>query len=101
MRPEHAHNFGTFFVTSQTWERRSLFQVDALAQLFLHVLYTHAVQKRYLLHEFVVMLNHVHLILTPHDIALERAMQFIKGGFSRRGVKIGTPESGGLAERFL
>jgi putative transposase len=53
------------------------------AQLFLHVLYTYASQRRFLLHEFVVMPNHVHLIITPAE-TLERAMQLIKGGFSRQ-----------------
>lgn len=38
--------------------------------------------RRYLLHEFVVMPDHFHLILTPTGITLERAMQCIKGGFS-------------------
>jgi putative transposase len=38
-----------------------------------------------LLHEFVVMPDHVHLLLTPAlEISLERAMQFIKGGYSYR-----------------
>ena len=40
---------------------------------------------RYLLHEFVVMPDHLHALLTPaNEISLERAMQFIKGGFSFR-----------------
>jgi len=30
------------------------------------------------------MPDHVHLLLTPQDITLERAVGFIKGGFSRR-----------------
>jgi putative transposase len=30
------------------------------------------------------MPDHVHLILTPQDITLERAVGFIKGGFSHR-----------------
>jgi len=47
------------------------------------MLYVYAAQREYLLHDFVVMLNHVHLIITPNEITLERAMQFIKGGFSR------------------
>ena len=38
---------------------------------------------KYLLHEFVVMPDHVHLLLTPADgISVERAVQFIKGGYS-------------------
>ena len=40
----------------------------------------------YLLHEFVVMPDHIHLLITPR-ISLERAVQFIKGGFSYRAKK--------------
>jgi putative transposase len=37
----------------------------------------------YALHEFVVMPNHLHLLLTPGiSTSLERAMQLIKGGSS-------------------
>jgi len=38
-------------------------------------------QRKYLLHEFVVMLDHFHLLITP-TLTLARAMQFVKGGFS-------------------
>ena len=91
MRSEHVHNFGTFFITTQTCGRRSLFQADRLAQLFLHTLYSYAAQGKYLLHEFVVMHDHVHVILTPREISLERALQLIKGGFSRAVAKAGQP----------
>ena len=82
MKPQRAHNFGTYFITTQTWERRSLFQVETTAQLFVRVLYRYCVDGNYLLHEFVVMPNHVHLIITPTEITLERAVQLVKGGFS-------------------
>ena len=37
----------------------------------------------YLLHEFVVMPDHLHVLLTPSDtVTLEKAMQLIKGGCS-------------------
>ena len=36
------------------------------------------------MHEFVIMPDHFHLIITPIEITLERAVQFIKGGFSFR-----------------
>ncbi len=40
------------------------------------------------LYEFVVMPDHLHLLMAPKPtIALERAMQFIKGGFSHRFMK--------------
>ncbi len=39
-------------------------------------------------HEFVFMPNHVHLLLTPApDVSLEKAVQFIRGGFSFRAGK--------------
>ena len=89
MQPIRVHNFGTFFTTTQTSERRSIFQVEETAHLFLRVLYTYAAQRRFLLHEFVVMPDHVHLILTPAE-TLERAMQLIKGGFSRELSRAGS-----------
>jgi putative transposase len=63
-------------------ERKSLFQVEKIARLFVEVLLDYRTQGRYLLHEFVVMPDHIHLIITPRKITLERAMQFAKGGFS-------------------
>lgn len=36
-------------------------------------------------HDFVVMPNHVHILMTvPGEMSLEKAMQCIKGGFSFR-----------------
>ena len=40
-------------------------------------------KRRFELHAFVLMPDHIHLLLTPaYDVSLEKAMQFIKGGFS-------------------
>jgi putative transposase len=40
-------------------------------------------KRRFLLHEFVIMPNHFHVLLTPPaEFPLEKAVQFIKGGFS-------------------
>jgi putative transposase len=77
---EHATNNGqTYFVTSETWERRALFRAEPWAHLFFKTLVSH--RESYLLHEFVLMPDHFHLLITP-SIALERAVQLIKGGFS-------------------
>ena len=72
----------TYFVTANVLERKSLFQVEKIARLFIAVMMDYRTQKKYLLHEFVVMPDHFHLIITPKGITLERAMQLIKGGFS-------------------
>jgi len=74
----------TYFITANVLERKGLFRVDKIARLFLEVLFNYRIEKKYLLHEFVVMPDHFHLIVTPTGITLERSMQFIKGGFSFR-----------------
>jgi REP-associated tyrosine transposase len=63
-------------------ERKRLFQVEKIARLFIEVMMDYRTQKKFLLHEFVVMPDHFHLIITPKGITLERSMQLIKGGFS-------------------
>jgi putative transposase len=80
--PQRTASSGTFFVTAITHNRRRLFQVDANAQLFLETLQHYRREGLYKLYAFVVMPDHVHLLLTTEDIA--KAMQHIKGGFSRR-----------------
>ena len=75
---------GTYFVTFITWQRRRLFVVEPCVRLFLKTLYSYRRESRYQLHAFVLMPEHVHLLLTPaSDVTLERAVQFIKGGYSR------------------
>ena len=54
-----------------------------MSRLLLDVILNYREKKEYLLHEFVIMPNHFHLLLTPMR-TLERAMQCVKGGFSYR-----------------
>jgi putative transposase len=83
--PEAAQSTRTFFVSSATAVRRALLQSDRMAQLLVDVLAENRRKRRFLLHEFVIMPNHFHLLLTPAaEIPLEKALQFIKGGFSYR-----------------
>jgi putative transposase len=78
----------TFFVTSSAWGKRNFLQSDRAAELFLRVLYDYRAQGKFRLHDFVVMPDHFHLLLTVgSEMAIERAVQFIKGGFSFRAGK--------------
>src|SRR5271168_4388574 len=61
---------GTYFVTSATFNRRRLFQVAANAELFLDTLQQYRRQGHYKLHAFVVMPDHIHLLLTPQAVAI-------------------------------
>lgn len=76
------NNAQTYFVTSDTWERRELFRSEGWTRLFFETLLSHR-GKAFLLHEFVLMPEHFHLLITP-AITLERSVQLIKGGFSYR-----------------
>ena len=61
-----------------------------MASLLIDVLLHYQTQGEYHLHEFVIMPNHFHLLITPiPPVTIERAIQFIKGGFSYRAKKIG------------
>jgi len=73
----------TYFVTTKTWQGRSVFQVPEIADILTETLMRYRENSSYSLHEFVVMPNHLHLLITPAvDTSLERAMQLIKGGSS-------------------
>jgi putative transposase len=88
MRPTREHatfNGRTYFVTSSTPGKKSLFQVDRYAELFIKNLYDYRA-KGYSLHEFVLMKDHFHVLITPLE-SLEKAVQFIKGGFSYKAKK--------------
>jgi len=74
-----------FFITTVTAQRHPIFRRETTARLLIETLAHYRDQGKFLLHEFVIMPDHVHALLTPApEISLERAMQFIKGGFSYR-----------------
>jgi len=81
----------TYFITADCFQKKSMLQSDRSTGLLIDVLYHCRGQRKYLLHEFVVMPNHFHLLITPDgETTLERAMQLIKGGFSfRAGRELG------------
>jgi putative transposase len=78
----------TFFVTSVCFLRRPSCNPSPFA-ICLDVFKENRGKRRFQLHEFVIMRNHLHAILTPApEVSLEkvrRGEQFIKGGFSYRG----------------
>ena len=78
----------TFFVTPWTANKRPLLQTSRAAQLFMEVLDAYRTHGKFQLHDFVVMPDHIHVLLTlENTMSIERAVQFIKGGFSYRAGK--------------
>jgi putative transposase len=82
--PQRTAVEGTFFITTITYNRRRLFQLSANAELFIETLQHYRAEGAYKLHAFVVMPDHVHLLLTPNAKTISQTMNLIKGGFSRR-----------------
>jgi putative transposase len=81
----------TFFVTSSTWNKCALLQSARAAELLIEVLYDYRKQQKYLLHEFVIMPDHIHVLITVGaDMTVEKAAQLVKGGFAfRAGRELG------------
>ena len=72
-----------FFATSVTYQRQPHFRDSRMANLFLETLFHYRKQGGYRLHDFVLMPDHFHIILTPSEkLSLEQSVQRIKGGFS-------------------
>ena len=62
-----------------------MLQSERNATLLIEVLRSYVAARKFLLHDFVVMPDHLHLLLTVgEDMTIEKAMQFVKGGFSYR-----------------
>ena len=81
--PHRISPWQTYFVSSATWERRELFRVPQTAEMLIQRILACRERNAYLLHEFVVMPDHFHLLITPSEnTSLEKAVQLIKGGFS-------------------
>jgi putative transposase len=79
--PERTATSGTFFVTTITSDRRRLFAVERSARSMIDTLQKYRTDGLFKLYAFVVMPDHMHLLITTDD--LPKAMQHVKGGFSR------------------
>ena len=84
--PRHRTAPGSsYFITTKCWQGRAVFQVKETAQIMADTLFNYRDSRAYLLHEFVIMPDHLHLLLTPGvEHSLEKAIQLIKGGSSHR-----------------
>ena len=53
--------------------------------LLIDVLRSNAAARKFIVHDFVVMPDHLHLLITVgREMTVEKAMKLIKGGFSYR-----------------
>jgi len=71
-----------YFVSTQTDGRKPFFRHERWARLMLSTL-NHYDGTGYKLHAYVIMPDHLHLLITPFE-SVEKSVQLIKGGFSFR-----------------
>jgi putative transposase len=78
-----AFSGATYFVTTKCWQNIAVFQVTESVEILIRKMLEYRDKGSYALHEFVIMPNHLHVLITPgSSTSLERAMQLIKGGSS-------------------
>jgi len=65
----------TYMVTTVTAQRRRVFQVTSTAELLEQTILDYRKQGRFLLHAYVIMPDHLHVLITPApDISLEKRL---------------------------
>jgi putative transposase len=73
----------TYFITICTHMQQNLFQREEIAELMVATFVKYRDAGEFELHEYVVMPNHVHLLVSLNgEQKLGRVIQLIKGGFS-------------------
>jgi putative transposase len=74
-----------FFATTKASMGRRIFQSERNAMLLVDVLRSCVAAGKFLLHDFVIMPDHLHLLMAVRgDMTIEKATQLIKGRFSYR-----------------
>jgi len=64
---------------------RRVLQSEQYAGLLIDVLRSLVAERKFELHDFVIMPDHLHLLLTVYDeMTVEKAVQLVKGRFSHR-----------------
>ena len=87
-RPKHRTKpAGTYFVTTNTWERRPMFGKSPWAEVLEQKLFEYRDKGECRLDAYVVMPDHLQVLLTPGEsTTLERAAQLIKADPHTRSV---------------
>jgi len=73
----------SYFITACAHMQQNLFQRDQVAELMVATFFKYRDAGEFDLHEYVVMPNHIHLLLSiKPEQELSRVVQLVKGGFS-------------------
>ena len=85
LRPAFLTPSRIFFATTKTSMSKRLLQSERNANLLIDVLRSLVAEHRFKLHDFVIMPDHVRLLIEADSgMTIEKATQLIKGRFSHR-----------------
>ena len=82
VREKFRNSDAAYFLSTQTAGRKPFFRHERWARLMVATL-KHYAEKDFVLHAYVIMPDHLHLLISPVE-TLEKSVQLIKGGFSFR-----------------
>ena len=74
----------TFFISATAWQRRPIFLSEPNSSLLLEILFRYRDDGKYLLHEFAIVPDMFHALLTPAENSLEEAVDCITDEFATR-----------------
>jgi putative transposase len=77
------HPGAAWHITVRGNERRAIFRSDADRRLYLTLLASAAKRFRWSIRSFVLMTNHVHLVLVTPEPTLSRGMHWLNGTYAR------------------
>lgn len=75
---------GMSYVALRTEQLRPVFEIARVSGVFVETLLHYRKLGHYKLHAYVVLADHVHLLLTPQGLTLEQTVALIKQGFAHR-----------------
>src|SRR5271165_1481257 len=91
----------TYFVTACAHMHRNLFQRRETAEVMVATIFRYRDAGEFQVHEYVVMPDHIHLLVTPcSGSSIARVMQLIKGGFSHELRQSGSRLNAVWQQRF-
>jgi putative transposase len=76
-------DYGTYFVTTATFDRHPYFKSKVFCELFIEELRIVKELKRFLLFGFCIMPDHVHFLMKPTKCDLPEIIRSLKTNFSR------------------
>jgi putative transposase len=82
---EHREPSSYFFHHDEDEHGKRLLQSERNAGLLIDVLRSLVAKREFTIHDFLIMPDHVHLLLTVYEgMTIEKAMQLVKGRFSHQ-----------------